>query len=179
MQRYTKIEISVGSFVIVGVLALGYLSFTLGGLDLTRKRTYAVTARFSSVGELKPGDPVKLAGVTVGEVERISLVDFAAEAGLSLDENVKVPADTIASVQSAGLLGDAYVSLSPGPSDDDLQPGGRIARTEPAVSLTELLAKYAFGSPLSEEAEADDDALLGEPAAAPPAEEAPARELLE
>jgi len=49
MQRYTKIEISVGAFVIVGVLALAYLSFTLGGLELTRKGSYAVTARFASI----------------------------------------------------------------------------------------------------------------------------------
>jgi phospholipid/cholesterol/gamma-HCH transport system substrate-binding protein len=170
----------------VGVLALAYLSFTLGGLELARKGSYAVTARFASVGELKPGDPVKLAGVSVGEVERIVLVDFAAEARLVLDEDVKVPADTIASVQSAGLLGDAYVSLSPGAADADLPPDGRIQRTEPAVSLTELLAKYAFGSPLSEQDEAGDDALLGEPDArsgdaddAPSGSQAPAPELAE
>src|SRR5690606_4309389 len=53
----------------------------------------------------------------------------------------------IASIRSAGLLGDAYVSLSPGAADADLSDGGRILRTEPAISVTDLLAKYAFGSP--------------------------------
>jgi phospholipid/cholesterol/gamma-HCH transport system substrate-binding protein len=165
MQHYTKVEISVGTFVVVGALALAYLSFTLGGLELSRGESYTITARFSSVGELKRGDPVKLAGVNVGEVGRISLKDFAAETELVLDGVVELPEDTIASIQSAGLLGDAYVSLSPGASDKDLPDRGRIRRTEPAVSLTELIAKYAFGSPVSERDEADDE--LGEPETRP------------
>jgi phospholipid/cholesterol/gamma-HCH transport system substrate-binding protein len=149
MNPYSKVEISVGAFVIVGALALGYLSFTLGGLDFER-RSATVHARFSSVGELKVGDPVKLAGVRVGEVKSVKLVDYAADTELSLNDELKLPDDTIASIQSAGLLGDAYVSLSPGASDHNLKNGERILRTEPAVSLTELISKYAFGSPLSD-----------------------------
>lgn len=152
MQSYTKAEISVGAFVILGVLALAYLSFTLGGLEL-KHRSFDLHARFSSVGELKLGDPVKLAGVTIGEVKRIELVDFSADVEFALNDGLELPDDTIASIQSAGLLGDAYVSLSPGASDKNLSSGARILRTEPAVSITELIAKYAFGSPLS-----DDDA---------------------
>jgi phospholipid/cholesterol/gamma-HCH transport system substrate-binding protein len=153
MHSYTKIEISVGAFVIVGVLALGYLSFTLGGLSL-KQRDFNVHARFSSVGELKLGDPVKLAGVRIGEVKSIKLVDYSADAELALDDELKLPDDTIASIMSAGLLGDAYVSLSPGASDHNLASGARILRTEAAVSLTELISKYAFGSPLSDSAAA-------------------------
>jgi phospholipid/cholesterol/gamma-HCH transport system substrate-binding protein len=153
MHPYTKTEISVGAFVIVGMLALGYLSFTLGGLEW-KQRSFSIHARFSSVGELKPGDSVKLAGVRIGEVKSIKLVDFAADTELALDDEVKLPDDTIASITSAGLLGDAYVSLSPGASDHNLASGQRILRTEPAVSLTEMLSKYAFGSPLSDDAPA-------------------------
>jgi phospholipid/cholesterol/gamma-HCH transport system substrate-binding protein len=151
MQSYTKIEVSVGAFVLLGALALGYLSFTLGGLSF-KQRGFSVHARFSSVGELKPGDPVKLAGVRIGEVKSIVLVDYNADAELDLEAELKLPDDTIASIQSAGLLGDAYVSLSPGASDRNLAGGERILRTESAVSLTELISKYAFGSPLSDSA---------------------------
>ena len=148
-QHYTKIEVSVGAFVIVGVLALIYLSFTLGGFHLNG-RDYVLSARFASVGELKPGATVKLAGVSVGEVKRISLVEFSAEVEFVLDDGLKLPDDTIASIQSAGLLGDSYVSLSPGGSEHPLASGARITRTEAAVSLSELVSKYAFGSPLAE-----------------------------
>jgi phospholipid/cholesterol/gamma-HCH transport system substrate-binding protein len=156
MERYTKIEISVGAFVVLGAIALGYLAFTLGGLEWSKPR-YVLTARFSSVGELKLGAPVKLAGVTIGEVKAIALTNFSGEAELRIDTAVNLPDDTIASIQSAGLLGDAYVSLSPGGSERNLTAGARILRTEPAISLSELLAKYAFGSPADSRANKTND----------------------
>jgi phospholipid/cholesterol/gamma-HCH transport system substrate-binding protein len=172
MPRYTRLEVSVGAFMALGGLALAYLSFTLAGAQFGPSEHYTILARFSSVGSLKVGDPVTVAGVNVGEVQAIQLVDFVAEASLSLDAQLKLPEDTIASVQSAGLLGDSYVSLSPGASEKDLQHNGRISHTEPAISLTELIAKYAFGSPLNEDKSADqgtaeqsDDLDLSVPAA--------------
>ena len=145
MQQHTKVEIAVGAFVVFGGLALAYLSLTLGGVDWSG-RHYPLEARFSSVGDLKVGDTVKLAGVSVGEVTDIRLVDYSAQVSLDVQAAVTVPDDTIASIQTAGLLGDAYVSLSPGASSNDLPAGGRISRTESAISISELLAKYAFGS---------------------------------
>ncbi len=173
MSTYTRHELSVGAFVALGAAALAVLSVNLVGLSPWQTRQTTLSARFSSVGSLKAGDPVKIAGVTVGSVEGVQLVDFEAEATFSLTTPVKLPEDSIASIQSAGLLGDAYVSLSPGASDKDLPDGGRITRTEPAVSLTELIGKYAFGSP-TEEADDDDadeespfDDPLAEPLAKP------------
>jgi phospholipid/cholesterol/gamma-HCH transport system substrate-binding protein len=145
MQTHGKLELSVGAFVIVCGAALGYLAFTLGGVEVGRSH-YAVFARFSSVGDLKLGDAVKLAGVQVGEVKDIALVDYTASVELSISEPLQVPKDTIASIQTSGLLGDAYVSLSPGAASENLAAGGTIAHTEPAISISELLAKYAFGS---------------------------------
>ena len=150
MQAYTRLELSVGTFVLAGGAALVYLAVTLGEFSLSSKPRYPVTARFSSVGDLKVGDPVKMAGVPIGEVKAMRLTDFVAEAELSIEEAVVLPEDTIASIQSAGLLGDAYVALSPGASERDLPPGGRITRSEPAISITELISKYAFGSPIDE-----------------------------
>lgn len=145
MQRYGKIEISVGLFVVAGFAALAYLSLTLGGLTLREER-YELSARFSSVGDLKQGDAVKLAGVSVGQVERISLAGYVAEVQLSVESSLALPDDTMASIQTSGLLGDAYVALSPGASEKSLAAGGKIARTEPAITISDLIAKYAFGS---------------------------------
>jgi len=150
MQPYTKIELSVGAFVILGALALSYLSFTLGNLSPNR-RHFALHARFANVGELKQGAPVKVAGVNIGEVKRIQLVDYAAEVELALDDHMQLPSDTIASIQSAGLLGDAFVALSAGAAEQNLASGARISRTESAMNLMDLIQNYALGSPLSEE----------------------------
>lgn len=164
MQRYGKLEIGVGLFLLGGLAAVAYLSLTLGGVTWNEQR-YVISARFSSVGDLKTGDAVKLAGVSVGEVTRISLVDYAAETELSLQRSLELPEDTIASIQTAGLLGDAYVSLSPGASERALNAGQRLARTEPAINISELIAKYAFGS------------LDSKPSSAPAREGAPALDL--
>jgi phospholipid/cholesterol/gamma-HCH transport system substrate-binding protein len=145
MQTHSKLEVSVGLFVMAGAAALAYLSFTLGGLEVAEPR-YDLQARFSSVGDLKRGDAVKLAGVHVGEVSAIALVDYSASVTLSISRALEVPKDTIASIQTSGLLGDAYVSLSAGASGENLPPGGSIGHTEAAISISELLAKYAFGS---------------------------------
>jgi phospholipid/cholesterol/gamma-HCH transport system substrate-binding protein len=145
MQSHTKLEVSVGLFVLLGLAALGYLSFTLGGIELTQAR-YAVSARFASVGDLKRGDAVKLAGVKVGEVEQIALVEFTAVVSLVIDRAVSLPRDSIASIKTSGLLGDAYVSLSPGGATENLVAGESIRQTESAISLTDLIGTYAFGS---------------------------------
>lgn len=157
-SRYSRYEVSVGAFVLVGIVAVLYLSISLGGASLFDDQRYNVNARFSSVAGLKVGDPVKVAGVNVGEVHQIALQNYQANAVLRIDQSVKLPTDTIAAIQSSGLLGDAYVSLSPGADDADIADGGKITRTEPAVSLTDLIAKYAFGSPVE-----DDDEKASEP----------------
>jgi phospholipid/cholesterol/gamma-HCH transport system substrate-binding protein len=89
---------------------------------------------------------VKVAGVTIGSVEAIRLVDYYAEVELTVDRKVQLPTDTIASIASAGLLGDAHVSLSPGAADQNLAPGARITHTEPALNVADLLSRYAFGN---------------------------------
>lgn len=144
MEKHTRAEIAVGIFVIVGVVILGYLSISVGGLSLLPPSRYSLHAKFASVGDLKQGAAVKIAGVSVGKVDRIELANYVADVRLSVDEGVKLPADTIASIRTEGLLGASYVSLSPGSASRDLPPGGRISQTEPALDLVDLLVKYGL-----------------------------------
>jgi len=143
---YKKAEIAAGAFLLLGLAALAYLSLSIGGLRLRPRDSYRLRARFSNVGDLKLRAPVKLAGVTIGSVEAIRLVDYYAEVELAVDRTVQLPTDTIASVATAGLLGEAHVSLSPGGADRNLAAGERITRTEPALNVADLLGRYAFGN---------------------------------
>ena len=104
-----------------------------------------MSARFSNVGDLKLRAPVKVAGVTVGQVKSIRLADYYGEVELAIARKVGLPKDTIASIATAGLLGDAYVSLSPGGADANLGDGDRITRTEPALNMADIIGRYAFG----------------------------------
>jgi phospholipid/cholesterol/gamma-HCH transport system substrate-binding protein len=143
---YTRSEITAGVFVLVGLVTLGYLSMSVGGLRLLPRKEYHVRARFSNIGDLKPHAPVKIAGVTVGRVDAIHLQDFVGEVQLGIGRAVHLPKDTIASITTAGLLGDAYVSLSPGGSDVNLKDGDPISQTEPALNMSDLVGRAAFGN---------------------------------
>ncbi len=145
MESYTRTEIAVGVFVLLGLAALAWLSVSIGGMRLMAGEQMRIGARFATVGGLKEGATVRLAGVSVGRVEDIRLEDYAAEVTLQVDRGLALPDDTIASIHTEGLLGEAFVSLSPGASEADLRDGGRIARTEPPLDLMQLLSKYAFG----------------------------------
>jgi len=146
---YTRSEIVAGLFVILGLAGLGYLSISIGGLRVLPREAYRVKARFSNVGDLKGRAPVKIAGVTIGRVESIHLTEFVAEVELGINQAVRLPKDTIASISTAGLLGDAYVALSPGGAEAELKEGDRISQTEPALNMADLVGRAAFGAPSS------------------------------
>ena len=144
MER-TRVNITVGLFVVLGVLALGYLSVKLGRVSFLGGGGYVVFAEFPSVGGLKPGSTVEIAGVEVGRVESIGLKNYEALVTLRINSGVKLQEDSIASIKTKGLIGERYLRLSPGGSDKIIGPGGRIREVEAPVDFEELLSKYIFG----------------------------------
>ena len=141
----SRVEVSVGVFVILGALALGYLSIRLGRVELLGSGGYLVIANFPSVGGLKAGSSVEIAGVEVGRVEKIRLVDDEAQAVLRINDGIQLQDDSIASIKTKGLIGEKYIRISPGGSDKMIKPNGRIREVEAPVDLEELLSKYIFG----------------------------------
>jgi phospholipid/cholesterol/gamma-HCH transport system substrate-binding protein len=144
-MRRSVLDLSVGVFVLIGVLAVGWLSVRLGRVDLLGTRGYVVSADFPSVGGLKTGSPVEIAGVGIGQVDRIQLVDDQARVIMSIRGDIKLQDDSIASIKTKGLIGEKYVRISPGGSDRVIPPNGRIKEVEPPVDFEELLSKYVFG----------------------------------
>ena len=109
---------------------------------------YPIYARFRSVSGLKMGVYVEMAGVQIGKVDSISLDQEKKTALVEMKilKDVILSDDVIASVTTAGLIGDKYINLSPGGSETILKPGDLITETESAVNLEELISKYVFGS---------------------------------
>jgi phospholipid/cholesterol/gamma-HCH transport system substrate-binding protein len=141
------VEITVGIFIIVGLLCLAYISIYLGKINLfgTGNDTYKVKAVFSSVTGLKKDTDVQIAGVNVGKVTNITLDNYEAVVTMKIRKNIKLQDDCIASINTMGLLGDAYIEISPGGSDVIVQPGGMIRETEPPVDLKKLIGNITFG----------------------------------
>jgi len=144
MER-SRVNIAVGIFVFLGILAMGYLSVQLGRVSFLGGGGYRVTVDFSSVGGLKAGSSVEIAGVEIGRVEKIGLVDYQARVTLRLQTGVKLQEDSIASIKTKGLIGERYVRISPGGSEKIIGPNGKIREVEAPVDFEELLSKYIFG----------------------------------
>lgn len=145
MKRMT-LEAAVGLFVLFGLLCLAWLSIRLGKLEIVGGDYVPVHAEFASVSGLKTGASVEIAGVEVGKVDSITLDEYKADVLMKIRAGVKVQEDTIASIRTRGLIGDKYVTLSPGASDRLVRSGGKIRETESAVDLEELIGKFIHGS---------------------------------
>ena len=144
-MNHARTEIIVGVFVLVGIACLGYLAIKLGKLEVLANSGYPVYADFPSVAGLKLGDPVEIAGVKVGRVEKMGLVEDRARLQLRLQDEVKLQEDVIASVRARGLIGDKFVLITPGASDKIIPPGGRIRETDSPPDIPDLIGKIVGG----------------------------------
>ena len=131
-----------------GWLSFSCLGVRLGNVGCFEKDTYELHARFTSISGLKQGASVEIAGVRVGKVSKIDLdvEDYEARVFLAINGTVPVQDDAIASIRTQGIIGDKFVKITPGGSDEHLEGGMEIVETEPAISLEELISKYIFES---------------------------------
>ena len=144
-MRKIDLELSVGLFMLAGILCLGYLSFKLARMEAFGKRGYEVHAVFSDTGGLKRGASVVIAGVQVGQVREIAMEDYEAKVVLLLPEGVKIQEDAIAAIKTKGLIGQKYIQITPGASEELIEPGGRIRETQPAIDIEALISNFVFG----------------------------------
>lgn len=157
MQKYAH-ETVVGIFVVIGLVFVGYMTAKLGDVSLFGDDSYTLYARFNSVSGLRVGNSVEMLGMEIGKVAGFKLDqdDLLAMVELRIKPDIKIYDDAIASIKTAGLIGDKYVSIDPGGADDLLKPGGTITETESPVDIGELISKYAFGDVEEEEVEEDE-----------------------
>lgn len=143
-----KIEFLVGLFVLVGLAAVAFVAIRLAGGQLTKSNTQQLSARFSNASGLKRGSAVRISGVTVGEITdvRLKREDMSALVAFRIASDLTLDDDTSASVRSAGLIGEKFISLKPGASGTALKPGAVIVDTESGLDIEDLIARFAFGS---------------------------------
>lgn len=147
MQTEKHLEIAVGAFVVLGIVALLMLALKVSHIStIASQDTYTVQARFDNVGSLKVRAPVSLAGVRVGRVSKIDVdaTTFQAVVTMALMANYPLPTDTSASILTAGLLGEQYIGLEPGGDEQNLAQGDTIQLTQSALVLERLVGQFLY-----------------------------------
>ena len=148
MRSTRNLEVGTGLFVLLGFAALAFLTTQLpsSGLKLGGSKSgYHVLAKFDNIGDLKPGAPVSMAGVNIGEVEGIKFdpKDYKAAVTLRISNTYnQIPDDSDASIQTQGLLGGKYIGIGPGGSDMFLKDGSTVPFTQSAIVLETLVNKF-------------------------------------
>lgn len=144
MKRAT-IDLWVGLFAVIGCAAILFLALKVANLTgSTPDNSYALTADFDNTGGLKVRAPVKVSGVIVGRVTdiRLDTQNMRAKVTMAIDPRYAFSRDVAASINTAGLLGEQYVSLLDGGDPDTLKPGERIGITSSALVLEDLIGKF-------------------------------------
>jgi len=134
-------ETGVGAAVL---LAAGlFLAYALSHAGGFKTGGYELIAKFGQAGSLAPGAEVKVAGVKVGTVSKISLdpKTFQAETHMQINDGVKLPDDSTAKITSDSLLGGEHIAVEPGGSMADFKPGGQFQNVQGAVDLFGLIGQ--------------------------------------
>ncbi len=147
MQNTKTQDTLVGLFVASGIAALFFMAMQISNLSaFSNNNVYSISARFENSGGLKVKSPVSLAGVRIGRVSNISIDTESYESIVKMDieSQYNLPDDTSASIFTAGLLGEQYISLEPGGSEDFIEANGAIDITQSAIVLEEVIGQFLF-----------------------------------
>ncbi|KVX00081.1 outer membrane lipid asymmetry maintenance protein MlaD [Shewanella frigidimarina] len=145
-MKNNYVNFLVGLFVLFGIGALVFMSITIGGASVSNSGNYTLVAKFENSSGLKEGAFVEMSGVRVGLIQSINYDPQAYESvvKISLDNEITVPDDSIASIRTSGIIGDRFVKISTGGSEINMADGEEFIETESSISIEELISKYMF-----------------------------------
>ena len=139
------IETVMGAVVIL--VAAGFLFFAYSTANVGAVEGYHLLAKFDRVDGVKPGADVRISGIKVGSVigERLDKDTYLAELSMSIEPSVKIPKDSAVKILLSGLLGENYLAISPGGSEDMMKNGDTFQYTQGSVDLISLVGQAVFG----------------------------------
>jgi len=143
-MQNSLVETLIGAAVIA--VASLFLFFAYSSTGSGPVSGYDVNAKFARVDGVNVGTDVRMSGIKVGTVSRLSLdpKTYSAVATLTIRNDVQLPEDSSARITSEGLLGNQYLSIEPGGAAEKIRPGGEIENTQGSIDLIGLLGKTVF-----------------------------------
>lgn len=165
-MKFSKIEFFVGLFMVLGIAASVVMALKVAGLVLdSSSNTYMVQAKFNNIGSLKLRAPVRIGGVVIGRVESITLdsKELVPVVTMSIQSQYnELSSESKASIQTAGIIGEQYISITPGFYDEELgstylKNGDTIQDTVSALVLEDLIGKFLYNTNVADSAKESDE----------------------
>lgn len=144
MEDFTKEEFKnliIGFSVLVACIAITVIyNWQKSEWADAKQSDYTVYATFNRTDGLSVGDKVRMGGVDIGYVENSTLEDdFRATLKLKIRNDIQIPDDSGAAIVSSGIMGNKYIEIDPGGSDDFIADNGYFSFTQDAMVLEELI----------------------------------------
>ncbi len=138
------IETLIGAVVLA--VAGVFLVFAYDKAGIAKIEGYELVARFQKIDGINIGSDVVMSGIKIGSVvaQELDAKEFQAVLTISVQEGLVLPTDSTIKVTQTGLLGDQYLSIEAGGSDENLKPGGEFEFTQGSVDLIELVGKAMY-----------------------------------
>lgn len=132
--------------IVVLAVATLFMLFAYKVSDLQMVKGYEINARFLKVGGLNTGADVRINGVKVGTVvsQKINTTDYMVDVKLSLAPNISLPVDSVITIAGDGLMGDKFVKIEPGNSEEKITPNATAENTKDAKSLEDMVGEIIF-----------------------------------
>ena len=146
-MRKSRFDFFVGIFLLIGFGTFAYMTTQFGEFSVFESgKYYTVKAEFENIAGLKVGANVSMAGVVIGKVSGIELSkDDMAHVSLYLEKKVKIADDAIASIKTQGIIGDKFIKINQGGSEEYIKDGDLLFETESAIDLEDLISQFVFG----------------------------------
>jgi len=134
----------LGAFVLVALILFGFATGRVGDIVWVKQDTNVVETEFDDLMGLDVQSPVLMAGVKIGIVQEILLRDSKAVVRIALNQGVRLPASTRATIIGRGLVGEKNLSLSAEPGDSEWLPDGALIPSNPSGDISTFIAKSSL-----------------------------------
>lgn len=144
-MKHNFFETIIGFLILL--ITVSFVFFAKDKANIKNKGdVYSIIARFDKIDGINPGSDIRVAGVKIGSVLSydLDLETYEAVAILNINQQIKLPSDSIASVVSSGLLGKKYISIEPGAEDLYLNDKDEILYTQSSLNIESLIGKFMF-----------------------------------
>lgn len=144
-MKQGTIETIVGFLILM--LAFGFFIFAYNMSNFSKSTNgYELVADFQNIDGILKGSDIKIAGIKVGIVDKITLEhdNYYAVLHLKINKGVNIPTDSTALVSTTGILGSRYIKINPGANTENFANGDKIKITQPALNIEDLINKLVY-----------------------------------